>query len=155
MKPTAILGTLLCAAASVTAAPGAALRFGRQASSYNVANFTASCIPHSVLCDYEFDVVASTDMFPTECSLLLQGDGDLLPPVELTGCENNAYAWSVASSNGTLSLTVTSSFNSRVNLTGTHLIPSSQLVLETNGASVSQRYVGPTAFNMSTYGTQA
>ncbi|KAI0592784.1 hypothetical protein F4775DRAFT_580817 [Biscogniauxia sp. FL1348] len=147
MMFNAIIGAIFTAAT----VSGAALR-PRQATFFNVTDFHASCIPHSLLCSYEFDVVAQSSMFPTSCSLMLQGP-DILPTVDQTACENSAYAWSVATSNGTLALSVTTVFNGRMNLTGTHIIPTGELIMEQNGASISQKYTGPTGFLMNTVGT--
>ncbi|KAI1500353.1 hypothetical protein F5X99DRAFT_386840 [Biscogniauxia marginata] len=147
MKFNAIIGSIFTA----VAVSGAALR-PIQASFYNVTDFHASCIPHSLFCSYEFDVVAESSTSPTNCSLMLLGP-DSLPPVGQTGCEDPAYSWSVAVSNGTIALSVTTPLNGRMNLTGTHIVPTNQLIRVQNGASVSQRYNGPTSFTMNTVGT--
>ncbi|CAJ2503075.1 Uu.00g104690.m01.CDS01 [Anthostomella pinea] len=152
MKINAVLGSLVAAA---TASAAAVQRFQtKQASYFNVTDFSASCIPHSVECSYNFTVVAdSSKSPPTQCGQLVQGPY-FLPAVPLSGCENNVYAWAVATAaNGSLGVSVTTSFNSRVNLTGTHYLSKEQLVKERNGAVVTQRYIGPKEFVMRTYGT--
>ncbi|KAI1079811.1 hypothetical protein F5B20DRAFT_153160 [Whalleya microplaca] len=143
MQLNAILATL----AAAGAASAAAIQ-PRQATYYTVSNFTASCIPHSVMCSYGFDVVSESSTFPTNCSAFLQGP-DRLPAVPATPCDNTAYTWSATPSDSDgLTLRVSVPFNSRTNITGIYTIPADQFVIEQNGASSSQRYTGPAEFKL-------
>ncbi|KAI0006853.1 hypothetical protein F4779DRAFT_594822 [Xylariaceae sp. FL0662B] len=155
MQFNLILATV---AAAATAVSGAAVQ-PRQATFYTVSNFTASCIPHSVMCSYDFDVVAESSMFPTNCSAFVQGP-DLLPAIPPTECDNPAYTWSAtpegegeqdgsgSGSGSGITLRVSTPFNARINITGIYTIPADQLVVEQNGASSSQRYTGPSEFTL-------
>ncbi|KAI0018691.1 hypothetical protein F4780DRAFT_510090 [Xylariomycetidae sp. FL0641] len=126
----------------------------RDGCAYSVTNFYASCIPHSVECSYEFDVISAIGSAPTGCSSMLMGP-DYLPAVGLTGYQNAAYSWSAQVQKGWLALEITTSLNDRVNLTGTHEIPNSQLAIQDNGASRSQRYTGLQNFAVAATGTEA
>ncbi|KAI1204421.1 uncharacterized protein F4807DRAFT_332446 [Annulohypoxylon truncatum] len=150
MKSNTIASALF-AAATVS---GAVMK-PRQANSFSVTNFTASCIPHSLLCTYEFAVITdptsaspSGNPSPAQCSLMLQGP-DYLPPVPLTGCaEVGAYSWAVdvLPDQGGLTLSVTTPQDSHTNFTGSYDVPADQLVAEQHGAVITQRYTGPSAF---------
>ncbi|KAI1372618.1 hypothetical protein F4677DRAFT_432189 [Hypoxylon crocopeplum] len=149
MQPNTLLTTLFAA----TTVSGAALQ-PRQAQSFTVANFTASCIPHSVLCTYDFAVITdptsaspSGNESPAQCSLMLQGP-DFLPPVNLTGCADGAaYSWAVeVEQEGGLQLSVTTPMDSHANYTGVYAVPADQLVAEQHGAVITQRYTGPSGF---------
>ncbi|KAI2778492.1 hypothetical protein F4815DRAFT_447209 [Daldinia loculata] len=150
MQLNTLLATLFAATAS-----GAAIK-SRYATGFTVSNFTASCIPHSVMCTYEFFAITdpasaspSGNPEPAKCSLMLQGP-DYLPAVSWTGCaEEGAYSWAVDKVEGGLKLSVTTPQDSHSNYTGVYEITSDQLVAEQNGASISQRYTGPSGFPMS------
>ncbi|KAF2995132.1 hypothetical protein E8E14_001808 [Neopestalotiopsis sp. 37M] len=119
----------------------------RDAESYAITDFYASCIPHSTLCSYQFEVDAATN-----CTILLQGP-DILPAVALTGCEDPAYSWSVATTDDAglaLSVTTVSTDDPATNVTGVYDITSDELVITNNGASSSQSYVGPLSFTVAT-----
>lgn len=117
-------------------------------------------IPHSLLCNYNFTVMASSaSQTPTVCALTLQGP-DYLPEVPLQGCSGSpVYSWAVSAAPaddgdgvaGGLDLTITTALSAGVtNLTGTYLIPEGNLTVTDNGASSSQSYVGPEAFSVPT-----
>ncbi|KAI1800110.1 hypothetical protein F4811DRAFT_557121 [Daldinia bambusicola] len=147
MQINAILATLFAASAS-----GAAIK-SRYATGFTVTNFSASCIPHSVI--YEFYTITDPETAspsgnpdPAKCSLMLQGP-DVLPAVAWTGCaELGAYSWSVDKYEDGLKLRVTTPQDSHGNYTGVYEITTDQLVMEQNGASISQRYTGPADFAM-------
>ncbi|OTA70815.1 hypothetical protein K449DRAFT_460560 [Hypoxylon sp. EC38] len=147
MKSNTLLATLFAASAS------AAVMKPRQANSFSVSNFTASCIPHSLFCTYEFAVITdptsaspSGNSSPAKCSLMLQGP-DYLPPVNLTGCDGGAYSWAVTLPQaGGLELSITTAKDSHTNYTGIYDIPADQLVAEQHGAVIDQRYTGPPEF---------
>ncbi|KAI6086861.1 hypothetical protein F4821DRAFT_237614 [Hypoxylon rubiginosum] len=142
MQTNAFIAALFAAAT----ASGAALKRG--ATSFNVTGFSASCIPHSVYCNYEFSVITiptsaspSGNESPAKCQLMLQGP-DILPEVAMTGCEGLAYSWGVDKLDGGLRLNVTTPQDSHTNYTGSYSIAPDQLVIEQNGAVVDQRYIG-------------
>ncbi|KAI1104376.1 hypothetical protein F4804DRAFT_332390 [Jackrogersella minutella] len=146
MKSNTIIATLF------TAVSGAVMK-PRVADSFTVSNFSASCIPHSLLCTYEFAVITdptsaspSGNPSPAQCSLMLQGP-DYLPAVNLTGCADvGAYSWAVDVVQDGLQLSVTTPQDSHTNYTGVYPVTSDQLVTEQHGASVVQRYNGPPDF---------
>ncbi|KAI0155435.1 hypothetical protein GGR52DRAFT_577381 [Hypoxylon sp. FL1284] len=140
--------TALFAAATVS---GAAIK--RQATGFSVTGFSASCIPHSVM--YEFSVITnptsaspSGNESPADCQLMLQGP-DILPAVNTTGCTApSAYSWAVGLADGGLQFNVTTPMDSHTNYTGSYSIGSDELVVEQNGAVVTQRYTGPSTFEV-------
>ncbi|KAI1404217.1 hypothetical protein F4819DRAFT_483841 [Hypoxylon fuscum] len=151
MQPNALLTTLF----AVATASGAAIK-ARAATAFTVSNFTASCIQHSVMCTYEFAVITdptsaspSGNESPAQCTLMLQGP-DYLPPVNLTGCaEKQAYSWAVAvMKEGGLQLNVTTPQDSHANYTGVYNVPADDLVAEQHGAVITQRYTGPSNFEV-------
>lgn len=168
MQPNALLTTLF----AVATASGAAIK-ARAATAFTVSNFTASCIQHSVMCtyvfiphrpflsltnqnSYEFAVITdptsaspSGNESPAQCTLMLQGP-DYLPPVNLTGCaEKQAYSWAVAvMKEGGLQLNVTTPQDSHANYTGVYNVPADDLVAEQHGAVITQRYTGPSNFEV-------
>ncbi|KAK6951481.1 hypothetical protein Daesc_008016 [Daldinia eschscholtzii] len=103
-------------------ASGAAIK-SRYATGFTVTNFTASCIPHK--------------------------GPDYLPAVGWTGCaEKGAYSWAVDKFEDGLKLRVTTPQDSHGNYTGVYEITADQFVVEQRGASISQRYTGPSDFTM-------
>ncbi|KAI1770609.1 hypothetical protein F4818DRAFT_254598 [Hypoxylon cercidicola] len=147
MQIHAIIAALFAATAS-----GAALK--RTATSFNVTDFSASCIPHSVMCTYEFNTITipasaspSGNESGAKCHLMLQGP-DILPAVGLTGCDGQAYSWSIDLMDGGLLLNVTTPQDSHGNYTGSYAIVPDQLVIEQHGAVVDQRYTGPSSFEV-------
>ncbi|KAK6209414.1 hypothetical protein LQW54_006267 [Pestalotiopsis sp. IQ-011] len=131
---------LTLAAIFAAAASASAIARRNDTGSYSVTDFYASCIPHSTLCSYQFEVDAATN-----CTLLLPGP-DILPAVALTGCEDPAYSWSVATTDdGGLELSITTAATAG-NLTGVHDIESDELEIQNNGATSSQLYTGPLDF---------
>ncbi|XDG04688.1 hypothetical protein ABKA04_004303 [Annulohypoxylon sp. FPYF3050] len=158
MKSTTVASALFTAAT----VSGAAIMKPRQANSFSVTNFTASCIPHSLLCTYEFAVITNpTSASPSgnssaQCSLMLQGP-DYLPAVKLTGCaQTGAYSWAVdLVKEGGLRLNVTTPLDSQTNSTGSYEVPADQLVVEQHGAAITQRYNGPNAFAVPIGGASA
>ncbi|KAI2605713.1 uncharacterized protein GGS25DRAFT_497750 [Hypoxylon fragiforme] len=152
MQTTTFLTTLLAAAA--TTVSGAAIA-PRQANAISIARFAANCIPHSVLCVYDFTAITSPTSAspsgnpdPVRCTKYLQGP-DRLPDVALTGCDGLAYAWAVSRvQGGGLQLTVTTPRDSHTNYTGTFDIGADQLVMEQHEASVVERYTGPGEFDV-------
>ncbi|KAI2609215.1 hypothetical protein GGR54DRAFT_643705 [Hypoxylon sp. NC1633] len=150
MQPNTLLTTLFAAAA----VSGAAVQ-RRQANAFTVSNFTASCIPHSFYCAYDFDVITDPasvsptgNSTPVSCGLFLPGP-DYLPAVGLTGCDPAAYSWSVAvAPGGGLQLSITTPQDSHGNYTGVYDVPADQLVAEQHGAVTTQRYIGPGDFSV-------
>ncbi|KAI0376879.1 hypothetical protein F5Y04DRAFT_195164 [Hypomontagnella monticulosa] len=145
-----LLATVFAATAS-----GSVLK-ARQANSFSVSNFSASCIPHSVMCSYAFAVITNPESTapsghpdPVQCGLMLQGP-DYLPPVNLTGCSEGApYSWAVAvNQDRSLQLSVTTPHDSHSNYTGVYDLPADELVVEQHGAVMTQRYTGPAAFEV-------
>lgn len=136
----AILAATAASAATITR---------RQADSYSVSEFSASCIPHSELCSYHFDVLASSGAgTPVACDALVMGPDDL-PAVPLTACAGAYYSFSVAHSNTTgLELTVTTPLGAGTNVTGYHHIDAADIVPTRSGAVTTEAYTGATSFDV-------
>ncbi|KAL7623580.1 hypothetical protein AAE478_007263 [Parahypoxylon ruwenzoriense] len=136
---------VLLAAIFAAASANAAAVQPRQGRGFNVSKFSASCIPHSVMCSYDF-MAAVSGKQSTKCSLMVHGP-DYLPAVPLTGCEDRTVSWSVIKENKGLALTLTTP-GAQSNITGTHAITEDQLVAEQHGAVITQRYTGPADFQI-------
>ncbi|KAJ8123503.1 hypothetical protein ONZ43_g567 [Nemania bipapillata] len=146
MQLNVMLGALFAAAAS-----GAAVQ-PREDVVYNIFGFSAACVPHSVQCGYGFRVIPSTAPAGnngTICGNLINGP-DNLPPLPLTGCFDPPFAYSIAIADGGLTLTVTSPLDAHTNITGTHTATADQFTIYNGGTTMSQTYVGPANFTMST-----
>ncbi|KAJ8132451.1 hypothetical protein O1611_g1170 [Lasiodiplodia mahajangana] len=145
MQINTLLGAVFAVAAS-----GAAVK--PRDVLYNISGFSAFCIPHSVQCGYGFRVIPSTaapGSNGTICGNLVIGP-DNLPPLDLTGCFDPPFAYSIAIADGGLTLTVTSPLDAQTNITGTHTATADQFIIQNGGTTMSQTYVGPQNFTMET-----
>lgn len=134
---------------AATAVSGAALE-KKQADTYYVTDFSASCIPHSVYCSYSFKSLASSaQRVPDTCETRLQGP-DSLPSVPLTACSTPYTSFAVTRSASGLDLNITTPLGTNSNVTGTYHIPSSDIVATQSGAVTTERYTGPTSFDAPT-----
>ncbi|ROW03688.1 hypothetical protein VMCG_05355 [Cytospora schulzeri] len=133
---------------AATAVSGATIS-RRQANSYSVTDFSADCIPHSVMCNYHFEVLASSGASsPVTCDTTVMGPDDL-PAVPLTGCSSTYYSFSVAHSNSTgLDLTITTPLGGNSNVTGTHHIDAADIVSTQSGAVTTEAYTGAKSFSV-------
>ncbi|KAI0866490.1 hypothetical protein F4860DRAFT_508884 [Xylaria cubensis] len=119
---------------------------------YNISGFSASCYPASDQCGYGFRVRLSTagpDSEGTICGNLVTGP-DILPPLDLTACFEPSLAYSVATTDGGLIVTVTSAIDAYTNATGTHTIPADQIYFRVIDGQSMQVYDGPATFTMGT-----
>lgn len=135
------------AAIALASAASATTLERKQSKVKDIRNFSASCVAHSVMCSYDFDIV-SDPIFPaTNCAAFLAGP-DRLPAVTEGTCrENSAWTWATARTvEGALSLNITTPLNGRLNLTYCHTLPASDFVIDDNGSVQTERYVGPTDF---------
>ncbi|RYO93404.1 hypothetical protein DL766_000794 [Monosporascus sp. MC13-8B] len=119
----------------------------KQVQEYKVLDFTASCIPHSVNCVYDFKVNHDPVFTPDECKATVQGP-DSLPSVKEGKCPDNlSYTWSIdRTEEGGLDFKIWYAFNSRSNITYCHSIPASDITSEPHGAVTTERYTGPSEF---------
>ncbi|KAL8372499.1 hypothetical protein RB595_002026 [Gaeumannomyces hyphopodioides] len=139
-----LLSTLLLAASASASSLQA-----RQYPLLYVSNYTAACTPHSVRCHYSFGVQSQPILgwTPTKCDITLNGP-DMLPEVNETACEQSYRFGVKKAADGGLDLTVWLRANSRVDQDYCHHIPADQLVVDDNGAVQTQRYTGPTDFEV-------
>ncbi|KAK7748172.1 hypothetical protein SLS53_001427 [Cytospora paraplurivora] len=134
---------------AATAVSGAALE-KKQADFYSVSEFSASCIPHSVLCSYSFQALASSGQStPVTCETRVQGP-DNLPSVPLTACSSPYTSFAINRSASGLDLNITSPLGTSSNVTGTYHIASSDIVSTQSGAVTTERYTGATSFDAPT-----
>lgn len=94
-----------------------------------------------------FDVKTSPGAPSVECSFWGPGP-DRLPQVQLSGCRDPNVSFSFGS-NGHHALTVVSALTPEQNLTGTHNISDSDIVLEDHGSVQTENYEGPSTFIIS------
>lgn len=119
---------------------------------FSVADFTASCIPHSSQCSYDFVAFSpgsgETAETGVTCSALVTSDGTL-PAVADGTCTNSSRTWTITKpAEGGLEFTISSQVSQTGFNVGTYDIPATDLVTETTGASTQQRYTGPDAFDL-------
>ncbi|KUI67178.1 hypothetical protein VM1G_03569 [Cytospora mali] len=132
---------------AATAVSGAALT-KKQADSYSVTEFSANCIPHSVSCNYHFEVMASSGASsPVTCDVTLQGP-DSLPAVPLSACSSPSYSFSVVKAASGLDLTITTPLGASSNVTGTHHIDAADIASTQSGAVTTQSYTGSPSFTV-------
>ena len=83
---------------------------------------------------------------------MVVSNGDL-PNIEDGKCKDNvAYTWSIdKAEGGDYNFKIWYAFNSRSNITYCHTIPCTDVVEEQNGASITERYVGPSNFKASIF----
>ncbi|KAK7755718.1 hypothetical protein SLS62_002330 [Diatrype stigma] len=137
-------------AALATLASGASLQ-KKQSTEIQIGAFTASCVPHSVMCNYAFEVTSDPSLSPSHCSAFVQGP-DSLPAVANGACPDNvAYTWSIDKVEaGGLNFKISFPFNARSNITYCHSIAADELTVDDNGSVQDQRYTGPANFTAST-----
>ncbi|ORY60502.1 uncharacterized protein BCR38DRAFT_411654 [Pseudomassariella vexata] len=142
MKSSSIIATLFA-----TASLGAVLR-NREGCGFDVVQFYASCVPHSLYCSYSFNVTSESITAPVECSSFVQGP-DYLPTIPLTGCSDPTVSYSFDVGEDAFTLAVTTASSKGQNLTGTHTITADEVVVDDNGSVRDQRYIGPQNFTIS------
>lgn len=139
------------------ASASAAAVLPRQVAPEMISNFKAACTPHSSTCEYSFGVTNDPSIgAPNECAATVSGFETLPAVVADKACKvantdviNYAYTWSIEPKpDGGLSFEFWWPLDSRTNLTYCHDIPAADLVIDTDGAVKTQRYVGPTDFEM-------
>ncbi|KAK7994212.1 hypothetical protein PG989_007593 [Apiospora arundinis] len=124
------------------------------ATVYEVSDFSAACIEHSVQCFYEFGVFQPGTMQtePQSCkaSALSGVDGKLAEVGPWEGkCDQTSKTFSVAhTADGGLKLTVSAPVSPSSNTTGVYTIPASDLAMQGAPPSIRQVYTGPKAFNL-------
>ncbi|KAK8078605.1 hypothetical protein PG996_004775 [Apiospora saccharicola] len=121
---------------------------------YEVSDFSAACVEHSVQCFYEFGVFQPGTMqtTPQSCktSALSGNDGKLPTVGPWEGkCDQTSKTFSVAqTADGGLKLTVSAPVTPASNTTGVYTIPASDLAMQGSEPSIRQVYTGPKAFNL-------
>lgn len=137
------------------ASASAAAVMPRQVDPENIIGFKASCDGGN--CEYAFGVTNDASLrYPNQCTLSVPGAETLPAVVAKDTCKvhnsdtiNYAYTWSMATTpEGGLDFELWWPYDSRTNLTYCHEIKPTDLVTETNGDVKTQRYVGPTDFQM-------
>ncbi|KAI7778932.1 hypothetical protein LA080_001538 [Diaporthe eres] len=116
---------------------------------FKVSDFSASCIPHSAQCVYEFGVLqaGNGETTPVKCGAQVVSDGSL-PEITDGTCEESSRTFTVTKADGGLVLTVTQPVTPSSNQSGKHTIPASELVTEQTGASSQQKYTGAASFDL-------
>ncbi|KAH7014327.1 uncharacterized protein B0I36DRAFT_338561 [Microdochium trichocladiopsis] len=132
---------------TLAAAASAATLERKQEKTKNIGEFSAACIPHSVMCSYSFTVSNDPSLPVSNCEAFLAGP-DRLPPVDEGKCaDNSAYTWTTdRTTDGGLDFTVSFPLNSRSNITYCATLPASDFVVDDNGSVQTERYTGPTGF---------
>ena len=136
-------------AITLAASASAATLERKQEPSKAISEFKAACIPHSVRCQYSF-TISSGGLPGTTCSAEALGGGSL-PAIGDGKCEGNSvYTWGIVSTmgDGGMRFGVTYPLNSRSNITYCHQLPASDFVVDDNGSVQTQRYAGPTDFEI-------
>ncbi|RKL21583.1 hypothetical protein BFJ68_g1895 [Fusarium oxysporum] len=121
-------------------------------SVYEVKDFTASCVPHSTFCNYEFKVIQSGSMetwkTPVHCSAHVQSANYLLPDVKDAKCKDSSRTFSVKRSKKGLTFSVSQPVSPISNTVGKHFIPNKQLWQSKEPNAEIQAYKGPKDFKL-------
>ena len=142
--------TVLTLAAASSASAGTIDRRQRQDTA--IGSFSASCIPHSASCNYQFTVTSDPSLPASHCAGTYPNTGaGQLPAVGDGTCEDNAaYTWgAVRTPDGGLRFGVWFPFNSRSNITYCHQITPAEIEVVDGGAVQTEQYIGPTEFTAS------
>ncbi|ENH66966.1 hypothetical protein FOC1_g10004597, partial [Fusarium oxysporum f. sp. cubense race 1] len=119
---------------------------------YEVKDFTASCVPHSTFCNYEFKVIQSGSMetwkTPVHCSAHVQSANYLLPDVKDAKCKDSSRTFSVKRSKKGLTFSVSQPVSPISNTAGKHFIPNKQLWQSKEPNAEIQAYKGPKDFKL-------
>ncbi|KAF5625603.1 22kda glycoprotein [Fusarium sp. NRRL 52700] len=119
---------------------------------YEVKDFTASCVPHSTFCNYEFKVIQSGTMenwkTPVHCSAHVQSKNYLLPDVEDADCKDSARSFSIKRSKKGLKFTISEPVSVISDTVGEHFIPNKQLWQSKEPNAEIQVYKGPKDFKL-------
>ncbi|KAH8878753.1 hypersensitive response-inducing protein [Thozetella sp. PMI_491] len=135
----------------ILAATGASALAVKRYTVFEVSNFTASCIPHSVQCYYSFGVFQPGTMQtePQHCSAFLTSAGvGQLPDVKEGKCEETSRTFDIVRGDDGLTLTVSQPVSPISNQTASHLIPADELVYAGEPNGVVESYVGPKDFDL-------
>ena len=142
-------------AATLFAVGASAAALAKRSPVYEISNFSAACIQHSVQCFYEFGIFRPGTMQtePQSCKAIILSnvDGKLpdLGPWE-GKCEQTSRTFSVARTpEGGLTLTASAPVSPISNTTGSYTIPASDLAMQGAPPSIRQVYVGPRSFVLS------
>ncbi|KAF5656481.1 22kda glycoprotein [Fusarium heterosporum] len=120
---------------------------------FDVKDFSATCIPHSTECHYEFKVIQPGTMetwkHPVHCSATVQSANYLLPNVKNAKCgDDSSRTFSVTRSKKGLNFSVSQPVSPISYTTGKHFIPNKQLWQSTAPNAEIQRYKGPKDFSL-------
>ncbi|KAF4959049.1 hypothetical protein FGADI_1927 [Fusarium gaditjirri] len=121
---------------------------------FEVKDFTASCVPHSTFCNYEFKVIQPGTMetweHPVHCSAHVQSANYLLPDVKNAKCgDNSSRTFSIKRSKKGLTFTVSQPVSPISDTVGKHFIPNKQLWQSKEPNAEIQAYKGPKNFKLS------
>ncbi|KAJ4418482.1 hypothetical protein N0V82_005562 [Gnomoniopsis sp. IMI 355080] len=120
---------------------------------FSVSGFSASCVPHSSQCIYDFTLFApgsgETAATGVDCTKSVTSDGTL-PAVTDGTCTDSSRTFTVTkNADGGLTLTASQPITPSSDQSGSYTIPASDLTTSTTGASTQQAYTGPAAFDLS------
>ncbi|KAF4336916.1 22kda glyco [Fusarium beomiforme] len=120
---------------------------------FEVKDFTASCIPHSTFCDYDFKVIQPGTMetwkTPVHCSAHVQSPNYLLPDVKHAKCgDDSSRVFSVKRSKKGLTLYISQPVSPISDTVGKHFIPNKQLWQSKTPNAEIQAYKGPKEFKL-------
>ncbi|KAF9777957.1 hypothetical protein IL306_004301 [Fusarium sp. DS 682] len=119
---------------------------------YEVKHFTASCVPHSTFCNYDFDVIQAGTMetwkSPVHCSAHVQSANYLLPNVKNAECRDSSRTFSVKRSKKGLTLYVSQPVSPISHTVGKHFIPNKELWQSKTPNAEIQKYKGPKHFKL-------
>ncbi|KAK2053676.1 hypersensitive response-inducing protein [Colletotrichum caudatum] len=144
MKFSAILSSAAVAAAAV---------IDVRAVEYSVSNFTAGCIKHSTQCIIAFNVTQPGETIPVRCEKYVSaipgaGGPNVIPNVIGAGCNNSSRTFDFVRNEGGASFSVSQQVSPLSNRTGSHELPSSELVITYEPNAWVENYTGPSFFNL-------
>ncbi|KAJ4010944.1 hypothetical protein NW752_007517 [Fusarium irregulare] len=118
---------------------------------FNVRDFTASCTPHSAMCDYSFNVIqpGTMDTEGYDCTAKVPGAGPgELGEVKAGTCLPSSRTFDVVRSDEGLILTVSVQVSPNSFTKGSHLIPNKEIKTVKGDTPTGdvQAYDGPKDF---------
>ncbi|POS78607.1 hypersensitive response-inducing protein [Diaporthe helianthi] len=117
---------------------------------FKISGFSASCIPHSAQCVYEFGALKPGTMQtePQPCRAQVVGTDGTLPEIAQGTCgDSTSLSFTVTKADGGLVFAINERFTPSSVQTSKHTIPAAELEMQQTGASSQQVYKGPAAFD--------
>ncbi|KAJ0142491.1 hypothetical protein CTA2_1384 [Colletotrichum tanaceti] len=133
------------AAVLSSAAVAAAAAISKSEATFDISNFSAGCIPHSLNCLINFQVTANKAN-PSLCKALVPATNGALPTVNDAGCTNSTRTFDFVRGPEGFTFSVTEPATGIYVRTSSRIIPNSEFEFSNTGNARVEGYTGPSAF---------